>query len=257
VTQAAVATKNKPIWVDLATKNAAGSRDYYGKLFGWQVEVNPDPQYGEYGRARMNGKDVAGIGPTQSPDQPTAWAFYVGSDSADDLARKVQAAGGVVASPPFDVGDQGRMAVFSDPTGAFISAWQPAQMGGFEIQGNHAFAWAELNARNVDQAIPFYETVFGWGTRRSEMPNAPDYTEFLVDGESIAGAWVMNPQVPAGTPNFWLVYFGVDDVDKASRKAVELGGREITPPQDFPGGRFSIITDPQGATFGLLRTNER
>jgi predicted enzyme related to lactoylglutathione lyase len=85
------------------------------------------------------------------------------------------------------------------------------------------------------------------------MPDGPDYTEFLVDGESIAGAWVMNPDVPAGTPSFWLVYFGVDYVDEAARKAVELGGREVTPPQDFPGGRFAIITDPQGATFGLLR----
>jgi predicted enzyme related to lactoylglutathione lyase len=23
-------------------------------------------------------------------------------------------------------------------------------------------------------------------------------------------------------------------------------------PQDFPGGRFSILSDPQGAAFGLL-----
>jgi predicted enzyme related to lactoylglutathione lyase len=26
-------------------------------------------------------------------------------------------------------------------------------------------------------------------------------------------------------------------------------------PQDFPGGRFSIVSDPQGASFGLLKTN--
>jgi predicted enzyme related to lactoylglutathione lyase len=24
-------------------------------------------------------------------------------------------------------------------------------------------------------------------------------------------------------------------------------------PADFPGGRFAIVTDPQGASFGLLK----
>jgi hypothetical protein len=257
MTQAATATLNKPAWVDLATKDPAAGRDYYGKLFGWQVDVNPDPQYGGYGRAQIDGQDVAGIGGTQSPDQPTAWSLYIGTDDADGLARKVEAAGGTVASAPFDVGDQGRMAVFRDPTGAFFSVWQATRMGGFQVQDRNAFAWAELNARSVDQAIPFYTQIFGWTTRRSEMPDAPDYTEFLVGGESIAGAWEMNPNAPAGAPNFWLVYFGVDDVDAAARRAVELGGREINGPQDFPGGRFAIVSDPQGATFGLMRTQPR
>jgi predicted enzyme related to lactoylglutathione lyase len=255
--QAATATTNKPVWVDLATKDPAAARDYYGKLFGWQVDVNPDPQYGGYGRAQVDGQDVAGIGSTQSPEQPTTWSLYIGTDDAEALARKVEAAGGMVAGAPFDVGDQGRMAIFRDPTGSFISVWQTTRMGGFQTQDRNAFAWAELNARSVDDAIPFYTQVFGWATRRSEIPEAPDYTEFLVGDESIAGAWEMNTNVPAGAPNFWLVYFGVDDVDAAARKAVELGGRQLNEPQDFPGGRFAIVNDPQGATFGLMQTEPR
>ena len=79
-----------------------------------------------------------------------------------------------------------------------------------------------------------------------------DYTEFQLDGESIAGGMEMNPMVPAQVPSYWMVYFGVDDVDKAHKKAVDLGGKEMLGPQDFPGGRFSILSDPQGAAFGLL-----
>jgi predicted enzyme related to lactoylglutathione lyase len=30
----------------------------------------------------------------------------------------------------------------------------------------------------------------------------------------------------------------------------------MLPPQDFPGGRFSILSDPQGAAFGLLNAKE-
>ena len=62
-----------PVWVDMASADAAASRDFYSRLFGWQVEVNPDPQYGGYGLAKVDGKDVAGIGPQQQPG-PTAWS---------------------------------------------------------------------------------------------------------------------------------------------------------------------------------------
>jgi uncharacterized protein len=257
MTDAATAIANKPVWVDLASKDAEASRAFYGKLFGWQVEVNPDPQYGGYGLARIGGEDVAGIGPTQSPDQPTVWNLYIGAEDADDLGGRIEAAGGRVIAPAFDVGDQGRMAVFQDPSGAFISAWQRTAMGGFQTEGPNTFSWAELNARGVDSAVPFYERVFGWTTRRSPMPGGPDYIEFQIEGESIAGAWEMNPMVPAEVPSYWLVYFGVDDVDATAARAVELGGREMAPPSDFPGGRFAIITDPQGASFGLLKSQPR
>ena len=84
----------------------------------------------------------------------------------------------------------------------------------------------------------------------------PDYNEFQIDGESVAGAWEMNPMAPAEVPSFWQVYFGVEDVDAAHRKALGLGAHEMNAPQDFPGGRFSIVSDPEGASFGLLKMAE-
>src|ERR1700719_1162938 len=50
---------NTPIWLDLSSSDAAASRDYYSKLFGWTIDVNPDPQYGGYAVAKLDGKDVA------------------------------------------------------------------------------------------------------------------------------------------------------------------------------------------------------
>lgn len=245
---------SKPAWVDLASSDAASSRDFYAKLFGWQVEVNPDPQYGGYGLARTGGKDAAGIGPKMDPNSPTAWNLYIGTDDIEGLTDRVKAAGGTVAMAPFDVGDQGRMAVYQDPSGAFISAWQGARMGGFQTDAPNSFGWAELNARGVEKALPFYEQVFGWTTRRSPMGDGqPDYTEFLLGEQSIAGAWEMNPMVPAEVPSYWQIYFTVDDVDAAFSKAIELGATEMLAPQDFPGGRFAIVSDREGASFGLLK----
>jgi hypothetical protein len=82
----------------------------------------------------------------------------------------------------------------------------------------------------------------------------PPYTEFLLEGQSIAGAWEMNPMVPAEVPSYWQIYFSVEDVDAAYQKALGLGATEMLPPQDFPGGRFAIVSDPEGAGFGLLKT---
>jgi len=79
---------HKPVWVDLSTSDAEAARNYYAKLFGWKVEVNPDPQYGGYALAKIAGKDVAGIGPKQSPDAPSAWMVYIGTTDAADTTRR-------------------------------------------------------------------------------------------------------------------------------------------------------------------------
>jgi hypothetical protein len=50
----------KPVWIDLSTADPVAAREFYEKVFGWNVEVNPDPQYGGYALARIDGKDVAG-----------------------------------------------------------------------------------------------------------------------------------------------------------------------------------------------------
>jgi predicted enzyme related to lactoylglutathione lyase len=249
---------NAPVWVDLSSTDAAKARDYYAKLFSWKVELAPEPDAGGYALAKLNGKDVAGIGPAQTPDGPSAWMIYIGTKNADETARKVEGAGGKVIAPPFDVLKSGRMAVFQDPTGAFISAWQPAEMQGAQLMNAPgSFAWAELSSRGFEKAKPFYTKVFGWGNKDSAMPagEAP-YTEFLLDGESIAGGMEMNSMVPSEVPSYWTVYFGVDDVDKSLKKAVDAGGQEMLAPQDFPGGRFAILSDPQGATFGLLKMKQ-
>ena len=255
--QTRTAIANKPVWVDLATSDAAASREFYAKLFGWTVEVEPDPQYGGYARAKIDGKDVAGIGPKQSPEAPNAWSIYIGTDDAEALARKVESAGGKVVAEPFPVGDQGTMAAFQDPTGAFISVWQPTRMSGFQSNAPNTFGWAELNARGIDKAVRFYSNVFGWTPKRSEMgEGAPPYTEFQLGGESIVGAMEMPATAPAQMPSYWNVYFIVDDVDGSFRKATRAGAREMLAPQDFPGGRFAVLSDPQGAIFGLLKMKQ-
>jgi uncharacterized protein len=252
----ATATLNKPAWVELSSPDAAASHDFYARLFGWQIEVSPDPQYGGYGMARIGGDDAAGIGPKQMPEAPTAWGLYIGTKDVDALAQRVKDAGGTVIADPFDVGDRGRMAVFADPIGAVISAWQGAGMETFATHRSNAFGWAELNARGLERAIPFYAAIFGWSHSTTEGDaDSPAYTEFETDGHRVAGAFEMGENIPAQVPSFWLIYFDVDDVDATAQEATSAGGSVTVQPQDFPGGRFAVIRDPQGATFGLFKSS--
>jgi predicted enzyme related to lactoylglutathione lyase len=142
-------------------------------------------------------------------------------------------------------------------TGAVVGVWQLNKMTGAQSMGKaNTYGWAELNSRGVDKAIPFYKKVFGWGAKKSEMAGSMDYTQFLAGGESIAGGMEMNSMIPAQVPSHWQVSFTVEDVEKTHKKAVELGDHEMLAPQDFPGGRFSIRTDPQGASIRLLKMKQ-
>jgi len=245
---------NRPAWVDISSSDPAATREFYSNLLAWDIQVNEDPQYGGYAMAEDAGVGVAGVGSKMDPNAPTAWMLYIGTDDADALAERVTANGGTVVMAPFDIGDQGRMAVFQDPLGAFISTFQATAMRGFVAHQPGAFDWGELNARGVETVLPFYEKTFGWQIKQStDTPEGqPPYHEFQLEGESILGAWEMSPSTPATVPSYWQIYFKVEDVDGAFERAKALGATEIVAPQDMPDGRFAILMDPQGASFGLL-----
>src|SRR5258708_4092009 len=238
--EAKTAVAHKPVWIDLASGDAAGSRDFYSKLFGWKVEVYSDPKFRGYAMARIGGNDVAGIGPQQMDEAPTAWTVYIASADAADTAKKAEVAGGKVIMEPMTIGDSGVMAILQDPSGAYLGVWQANKMAGTLVIGKAgAYGWAELNARGVDKAKTFYQKVFGWGEKKSDMADGLEYTEFLVSGESIAGGMEMNYMVPAQVPSYWQGYFTVEGVDKWHREAVEHGRRGVLCPQSSARARVS------------------
>ena len=237
-----------PMWVDLGSPDVEASRRFYGQLFGWQAQ-DLGPEAGGYTMFLLDGKQAAAVGPLMSPQQPPAWSTYVSTSDATATARKVEQAGGKVVMEPFDVMDQGRMGVFTDPGGAYFSVWQPGQHRGAEVVNvPNSFSWNELATRDIDGAKRFYAAVFGWGAETHG-----DYTEWKLNGRSIGGAMPMGDRYPPNVPPHWLVYFTVEDADASAAKAQELGGRVLVPPMDIEPGRFAVVADPQGAAFGLFK----
>jgi uncharacterized protein len=242
-----------PIWVDLGSPDLGASTRFYTQLFGWQAE-DLGEQAGHYTMFRQNGKSVAAVGPLMMPNQPTVWSTYISTDNAQETARKVTENGGQVIAPPFQVMDQGTMGVFQDPTGAYFSVWQPAAMQGAELFNTPvSLTWNELATRDMAAATAFYAKVFPWSAKTSDMPGGQQYTEFQLNGNSIAGGMPMGKDMPAEVPPHWLVYFTVANTDDIVKRTQELGGKVMMPPMDIPQGRFAVLTDPLGATFAVIQ----
>jgi predicted enzyme related to lactoylglutathione lyase len=167
----------------------------------------------------------------------------------DIVVQNVGEAGGKVVFGPMDVMSAGRMAIFTDPTGAFIAAWQPGEhLGAQVVNDPGSLIWNELATSDLAKAKAFYAAVFGWG-----WGGSADYAEAQVSGRSVAGVRPRGSDMPVEIPDHWLVYFGTADLDADTAKAQELGGTVLVPVTEIPGtGRFAVVADPQGASFGLF-----
>jgi predicted enzyme related to lactoylglutathione lyase len=241
-----------PSYVDIGSPDPAGTKAFYGALFGWSINELGE-EAGNYAMAQLDGDDVAGIGPQQAPGPPY-WTTYITVDDADVAAKSVAAAGGSVMVPPMDVMDAGRMAVCMDPNGAAFSVWQPkASIGAYRVNEHGAFCWAELNTRNMEAAQKFYSDVFGWS-----WSGSPEYSEYTLGGRTIGGAMPMTPdRFPPEVPEHWLVYFAVDDINATIAKIKDLGGTVMMDPMSAGDtGTFTVAMDPQGAAFAVIQMGQ-
>lgn len=244
-----------PSWVDLTTPDQPAAKAFYAGLFGWTYDDNPMPETDAvYSMAMLDGKAVAAISPQQQEmidaGAPPLWNTYITVDDLEAAVGRVEAAGGTVMAPPFDVMEAGRMAVLVDSAGAFFLLWSPKDhIGAERVNEPGCLAWNELMTPDVDAAAAFYGAVFGWGTQTFEGQEG--YTVFTraSDGEGIAGA--MNPPMEGIPPN-WGVYFAVEDCDATVSAASQAGGSVLNGPMDIAVGRIATITDPQGGMFNVI-----
>jgi predicted enzyme related to lactoylglutathione lyase len=109
----------------------------------------------------------------------------------------------------------------------------------------------EIPATDVARAKKFYEKVFGFPYKDAQMPG----TEYwLIDnGSKDQGGGLMPAQ--DGTGNL-IVYFDVDDIDKAVKQVRELGGT-ADDKMPVPGeGWFAGCKDSEGNAFSLWKSDK-
>lgn len=114
--------------------------------------------------------------------------------------------------------------------------------------------WYELATSEgaLGAAEAFYGKILGWSFQDAGMEGF-EYHLASSGGDMVAGLMVMPADV-GPMPPFWMIYFAVDDADKAAAAITAAGGRVHREPADIPGtGRFAVVGDPQGAGFGILQ----
>jgi predicted enzyme related to lactoylglutathione lyase len=80
----------------------------------------------------------------------------------------------------------------------------------------------------------------------------PDYGGYRIfrRGATQVGGLMALPDDSA--PPHWQPYVAVDDPDGTTAKAKELSGSALMEPMDVPKvGRIVVLSDPQGAVFGI------
>lgn len=243
-----------PCWVDLSVHDVDGAVKFYREVLGWEF-AETSAEYGGYRMASLGGVEAAGIGPQQG-DYPSYWVLYFATDDVDALATRAKQSGGSVFVEPFDVVTQGRMAILTDPTGAFFGAWQAGLHSGFGASEQPGFfTWAEVNTRDADKARDFHAELLG-ATITQTPTGGSAYFNLGKDGKNFVGILQMNEEWE-GVPPHWMVYFQVDAIDSAVARVKEHRGTVAVEPFDTPFGRIAVIGDAAMASFSLLQRGGR
>ena len=249
-------TQGAPSWADLSTTDETGAIAFYSAIFGWTDDPQPMGEDSFFHMQRVNGLEAAAIYQQGEEERnmgiPAHWNLYFTAADVDSVAEQSVRMGATIIFGPTDVFDAGRTVAIQDPQGAYFFVWQPKQHIGARVKDDPgAMTWHELLTTNSGDAIEFYTTLLG--LERGETMAPMDYTLLRSEGTDVLGVMQITPDMGEVPPN-WSIYFAVKDVDAAVTQAQSLGGGVVVPATDIPDiGRFSVLTDPQGAFFNIFK----
>ena len=102
----------------------------------------------------------------------------------------------------------------------------------------------EIGCRDSQKAGKFYSGLFDWELEQKG-------NELMLRTGADVGGHIGSPGHEGR--NYTIFYVMVDDVAASVKKAIALGGKEVTPPTTIPGGEYAWIADPEGNTIGIYR----
>lgn len=242
-------------WVDLNSHDMDRAKEFYGNLFGWDVDDVDTGDGPGYALFRNDGKIVAGVG--QMSDEmktegvPSMWNSYINVEGIEGIVTAAERRGATVVAPVMQVMDAGKMAFIRDPTGAIVAFWEAGTHVGAELVNQPgSFCWNELATRDVAAAKKFYSELFGW--EYQDNPHAPSvYYIIKLKGRNNGGILQMTEDW-GEIPPIWMTYFAVSDVDEDAKRIEDLGGKLHHGPFDTAAGRLAVVSDDQGAMFHLI-----
>lgn len=116
------------------------------------------------------------------------------------------------------------------------------------------FVWADLVTNDLPAVKRFYGELFAWEFEGGDKARFNLITHM---GKRIGGLVYSERLDEKVSESRWLSYLSVPDVDRATDYILQNGGIIHRTPWDLKNrGRISVIADPQGAIFALLKASE-
>ena len=242
----------KFVWFDLFTQDLKSASNFYEELFGWSFYP------AESGRKLVNTITLEGvpignaiqIKQKKNKVRKSRWLSYMSVENVDASVKLVEQNLGIVYMRPKELPNRGRVAVVKDPQGAVFAmvtvlGGDPPDKGVME----NFWMGSELWTSNMDSSLNFYHLLVGYEQQWVDVKRDSKYCLLVKDGQPRAGM----VKIPGNDvkPN-WVPYIAVEDVMAVADKAKQLGGiLLITPDKGVREGMVAIISDPNGAVFGV------
>ncbi len=239
------------IWYELLSPDVVAARRFYAEVVGWNwAAADPATGYAMFSAGEIPiGGSMAMPGELGIPG--AIWLGYVHVANVDVVVAAALQSGARQCVPPTDIPGVGRFAMIMDPQGAPVYVMTPLSQGGqsqsFAARVGHC-QWNELLTPDPVAGVEFYVKNLGW--QKGDVMNMGPMGEyqFLIGGGQRFGAAMKRSEGPP----IWRHYFGVDDIDRATRAIATGGGKLRGEAQQVPGGAWAAVAfDPQGAEFGV------
>ncbi|MFD5942298.1 VOC family protein [Streptomyces griseus] len=231
---------NEFCWMDLKTRDPAGTAAFFSSVLGWDFAVDEE-DWRRAVKISAGGDRIGGVSdlaqPVYPPGTPPHIAFYLAVDDVDHRTALAVANGAQVVVPPFDAGDQGRIATLIDPVGAALSLWRPRGFAGWPVSAEAEGTphHAVLTCEDPERAREFYTrttgTPLGRAAFRKAAP-APAGTD--------AGTAASAPR--------WELALAVRDPDAVADRA-RAHGPDLVTLTGEGHHRVVRLRSPEGLTF--------
>ena len=113
---------NPFVHVELMTTDVGKAKEFYGKLFAWNLEDVPGMDYTIINVGEGTG---GGLMKIPMPGMSSSWMAYVLVDDLAASTEKAKTLGASIVKEITEVPGMGSFSVMIDPTGAALAMWQP------------------------------------------------------------------------------------------------------------------------------------
>ncbi|MGD1941455.1 MAG: VOC family protein [Leptolyngbyaceae cyanobacterium] len=241
------------VWHDLLTPDVTAAMHFYAELLGWQYQIEHSTDFvwhsgaADYPLILAHGAAHGGFVEMRQ-NSLSGWIAYIQVAAVDAITVKAKELGASVERTPFDIPGVGRSAVIRDLQGAVICPTVPTYS--FPTPSG-TFLRDELNTADVEIAKAFYRALFSESAQDADGQPLGQFTLFdPTDNHAAVG--IVRRSLATVNAAIWLPYLAINDLNAAVDRAQTLGANVILNAVGQPGAApFAILTDPQGAVFGL------